>query len=139
LATRLAIEMPGPGYIHFSADPAAGFDQEFFLQLLSERKEKRKRLGVISVRWIQVRERNEGLDLVCMVLCALEMYRGNLDSMEPLVVATDESGKPKPALFGAHKMKMVGAADLDIGGGVAGVHYPKASGYGALPGSGFKF
>ena len=138
LATRLAIEAPGPGYIHFNADPGAGFDQEFFLQLLSERKEKRKRVGVITTRWIQTRERNEALDLVCMVLCALEMYRGNLDSIEPLVV-TSESEKPKPALFGAHKMKMVGAADLDIGGGVAGVHYPKASGYGALPGSGFKF
>ena len=30
-------------------------------------KEKRKRLGVITTRWIQTRERNEALDL--MVMC----------------------------------------------------------------------
>ena len=45
LATRLAITVAGPGYVHFPLAERAGFDQEFFAQLLSERKEKRKRLG----------------------------------------------------------------------------------------------
>src|SRR5262249_19167633 len=56
LATRIGIAVSGPGYIHFNADPSAGFDEEFFLQLLSERKEKRKRVGVITTRWVQTRE-----------------------------------------------------------------------------------
>src|SRR5262249_19077616 len=28
LATRLAIAVPGPGYVHFNADSAAGFDED---------------------------------------------------------------------------------------------------------------
>jgi hypothetical protein len=43
-------------------------------------KEKRKRLGVITTRWIQTRERNEALDLMVMCLCIVEMFRGTLDS-----------------------------------------------------------
>jgi hypothetical protein len=43
LATRLAITVAR--YVHFPLAEQAGFDQEFFAQLLSERKEKRKRLG----------------------------------------------------------------------------------------------
>jgi Phage terminase large subunit (GpA) len=42
LAARLSIETPGPGFLHFSAAPDAGFDAEFFEQLLSERRERRK-------------------------------------------------------------------------------------------------
>jgi phage terminase large subunit GpA-like protein len=90
LATKVAIEVAGAGYIHFSADQAAGFDEEFFAQLLSERKEKRKRVGVITTRWVQIRERNEALDLMCMVLCALEMYQGRLGTMEPIVTTDKE-------------------------------------------------
>ncbi len=85
LATRLAITVAGPGYVHFPLAEQAGFDQEFFAQLLSERKEKRKRLGVITTRWIQTRERNEALDLMVMCLCILEMFRGTLDTMQPVI------------------------------------------------------
>jgi Terminase large subunit gpA, endonuclease domain len=93
-------------YCHFNANPAAGFDEEFFLQLLSERKEKRKRVGVITTRWVQTRERNEALDLMCMILCILEMYRGTLDAMDP-VIATgekDPAGAQPGVKWGARKM-----------------------------------
>jgi phage terminase large subunit GpA-like protein len=40
-----------------------------------------KRLGVITTRWIQTRERNEALDLRVMCLCILEMFRGTLDTI----------------------------------------------------------
>src|SRR5262249_20868617 len=143
LATRLAIAVTGPGYIHFNADPAAGFDEEFFLQLLSERKEKRKRVGVITTRWVQTRERNEALDLMCMILCILEMFRGQLDAMEPLVATSekDQANTQPVVKFGAQKMI---ARDLFIGGVIGfGVQRSPdqkqpASGFGALPGSGFK-
>ena len=118
LATRLAIVNPGPGYLHFDSSPVAGFDEEFFLQLLSERKEKRKRLGTITTRWVQTRERNEALDLVCMVLCALETYRGMLDSMEPQIVTTDKEQAQSAPKWGAQKFT---GSDAGIGiGGVVG-------------------
>ncbi len=67
----------------FKLEPEAGFDLEFFLQLLSERREKRKRMGVITTRQVATRERNEGLDLMCMILCAhQETYHGRIDLME---------------------------------------------------------
>jgi phage terminase large subunit GpA-like protein len=143
LATKLAIEVPGPGYIHFSADPAAGFDEEFFFQLLSERKERRKRIGVITTRWVQIRIRNEALDLACMTLCCLDTYRGRLETMEPLVVSTNEN---QPVIqWGAQKKTLMGSdalAGLGLGG-VAGFgtepDRPRRTGFGALPGSGFSF
>ena len=143
LATRLGIAVSGPGYIHFNADPSAGFDEEFFLQLLSERKEKRKRVGVITTRWIQTRERNEALDLMCMILCILEIFRGQLDAMKPLVATSenDQASTQTSVKWGAQKMIM---HDPIIGGvtgfGVQGSPDQKqpTSGFGALPGSGFK-
>src|SRR4030095_14560944 len=95
-------------YCHFNANPAAGFDEEFFLQLLSERKEKRKRVGVITTRWVQTRERNEALDLMCMILCILEMFRGELDAMEPLVAVSekDQASVHAGVEWGARKMIM---------------------------------
>jgi phage terminase large subunit GpA-like protein len=146
LATRLAISVPGPGFIHFGADPKAGFDEEFFLQLLSERKEKRKRLGTITMHWVQIRERNEALDLLCMVLCALEMYRGTLDMMEPQIVTRDKEQASASSHAGVKwgARKMLVKSDPDIGG-LAGYgvelppDHPRPTGWGALPGSGVNF
>jgi phage terminase large subunit GpA-like protein len=86
LAAKLDIVSPGPGYIHFPLNKGCGFDEEFFRQLLSERREKRMRNGIISVRWVQTRERNEALDLVCMTLCVALTYRGAIDTMEAQTV-----------------------------------------------------
>jgi phage terminase large subunit GpA-like protein len=144
LATKLAIEVPGPGYIHFSANPAAGFDEEFFLQLLSERKERRKRIGVITTRWVQIRIRNEALDLACMTLCCLDTYRGRLETMEPLVVSTNE--KQPVIQWGAQKKTLMGSdagAGLGLGGvtgfGMEAPDRPRRTGFGAVPGSGVSF
>ena len=145
LATRLAIAVPGPGYIHFNADSAAGFDEEFFLQLLSERKEKRKRVGVITTRWVQTRERNEALDLMCMVLCILEMYRGTLDAMDPLIANAKQTGAHAAQAgvqWGAKKMLLRTDPVID---GIAGYgvelppDHPRPAGWGALPGSSVSF
>jgi phage terminase large subunit GpA-like protein len=94
LAAKLDMVSPGPGYIHFPSNIECGFDEEFFRQLLSERREKRMRNGVMSVRWVQVRERNEALDLVCMVLCCALTYRGAIDTMEAQVVGDAPSSAP---------------------------------------------
>ena len=96
-------------------------------------------LGVITEQWVQIRDRNESLDLTCMILCALEMYRGTLDTMEPLVVS---SGKEQsaPAKFGAKQM--AGTGDLAGSGlGIGGVSgfgmsqhpdQPRRSGFGLI-------
>lgn len=143
LATRLEITAPGPGCIHFSADPAAWFDEEFFLQLLSERKEKRKRLGTITTRWVQLRERNEALDLVCMILCALEMYRGTLDSLEPQVWEKEQAGVSpaySPVKWGAQSLKLTPADASDWQGfGVVNPQEPTRSPFGSVPGSGISW
>jgi hypothetical protein len=111
-----------------------------FLQLLSERKEKRKRVGVTTTRWVQTRERNEALDLMCMILCILEMFRGQLDAMEPLVATSEKNpAGTQPVKFGARKM----IVHDPLIGGVSGFGVQRspdqkhpASGFGALPGSG---
>jgi phage terminase large subunit GpA-like protein len=94
LAAKLDIATPGPGYIHFPSNPESGFDEEFFRQLLSERREKRMRNGVLSVRWVQTRERNEALDLVCMLLCCALTYAGAIDTMEARTVSANDSAAP---------------------------------------------
>jgi phage terminase large subunit GpA-like protein len=145
LATRLTIAVSGPGYIHFGADPAQGFDEEFFLQLLSERKEKRKRLGTITTRWVQLRERNEALDLVCMILCALEMYRGRLDSLEPQIVRTESEPTGTPHHSGSGpwgaqplKLNLAAASDWQGFGAVNPREVPRSP-YGAHPGTGISW
>jgi phage terminase large subunit GpA-like protein len=105
LAAKLDIVSPGPGYIHFPLNEGFGFDDEFFRQLLSERREKRMRNGVMSVRWVQTRERNEALDLVCMLLCVALTYRGAIDIMEPQVVGDTSAATPSAAAGAAPEQR----------------------------------
>ena len=140
LASKLAIETAGPGYVHFGNE-AAGFNREFFEQLLSEKKELGKRMGLVVSRWVATRQRNEALDLTVMCMCALEMFRGTLDTIEPQVVTTDKEQALVPIKWGAQKM--VAGSDAGIGG-VAGFgvelppDHPRPHRWGAVPGSGFK-
>lgn len=68
LFSRLAIQRPGPRYIHFRAmDPewCNGFDAEYFAQFGAEKKVPRRIKG--TLRWkklyVKKRERNEAIDL----------------------------------------------------------------------------
>ena len=92
---------------------------------------------------MQIRIRNEALDLACMTLCCLDTYRGRLETMEPLVVSTNE--KQPVIQWGAQKKTLMGS-DAGAGlrlGGVAGFgtepDSPRRPGFGALPGSGVSF
>jgi phage terminase large subunit GpA-like protein len=118
LAAKLDITAPGPGYIHFPLNPDAGFDEEFFRQLLSERREKKMRNGTMSIRWVQTRERNEALDLVCMVLCAVLTYRDQIDAMEAQTVSAASA-----------------PGSTDTAPATAPSRTKPASAYGVLPGS----
>jgi phage terminase large subunit GpA-like protein len=97
LADKLGIEPGQPGSIHFGSE-SRGFDEEFFLQLLSEHKEVKLSRGVRTVVWKRIRDRNEGLDMTVMVLCLLDVYRSQIDRMaEPqLVQENGEKGSAPP-------------------------------------------
>jgi phage terminase large subunit GpA-like protein len=60
LYSRLKIEHPGPGYIHFPRDPA--FDDEYFAQLTAEKLVTKIRGTRPYQEWVQTRARNEALD-----------------------------------------------------------------------------
>lgn len=58
LLGQLAIEHPGPGYVHFSDE----LSREFYEQLTAEQRVLVKVKGQDSYRWIKRRPRNEQLD-----------------------------------------------------------------------------
>lgn len=55
----LKLDKPGPGYVHF----ARWLPDEFYEQLTAERMIPRKRRGRNEKTWIQIRARNEALDM----------------------------------------------------------------------------
>ena len=58
LLGQLAIEKPGPGYVHFSSE----LPREFYEQLTAEQRVLAKVNGRDAYRWVKRRPRNEQLD-----------------------------------------------------------------------------
>lgn len=83
---RLKMAEPGPGYIHFSA----ALDVEFFEQLSSERCVKRVRKGRPVREYVQIRPRNEALDLAVYTLAAIEILNPDLARIEKKLAAAAE-------------------------------------------------
>lgn len=69
--SRLKLQKPGPGYIHFPADPA--FDDEYFSQLTAEKLITKMRGTRPIAEWVQTRPRNETLDCKKYSLAALRL------------------------------------------------------------------
>jgi phage terminase large subunit GpA-like protein len=59
LLGQLAINEPGPGYVHFSAD----LPVEFYKQLTAEQRVLTKANGQDAYKWVKRRPRNEELDI----------------------------------------------------------------------------
>jgi len=78
LAQRLALENPGPGYMHFPQTGA--FDDEYFEQLTSNKLEPKKVRGHSVLEWKQTRVRNEAYDNWKMALAALRLSGIDLSS-----------------------------------------------------------
>jgi phage terminase large subunit GpA-like protein len=87
LFDRLAIRKPGPGYCHFPSDPKSGYDHPYYLGLTSEKREIKTVAGRRRRRWVQIRERNEPLDVRNYATAALEILAPVLD--------LDQKGKAK--------------------------------------------
>jgi phage terminase large subunit GpA-like protein len=67
--SRLKIQKPGAGFIHFPE--LACFDLEYFQQLTAERIQIRFHKGYRKREWVKARPRNEALDCFAMALAAL--------------------------------------------------------------------
>ena len=65
---RLA-KADGPGAVHLPRRPWC--DEEFIAQLTSEQVEIVRQSGQTKKRWVQIRDRNEALDLLCYATHAL--------------------------------------------------------------------
>lgn len=71
--SRLKIMSPGPGYIHFPAEPA--FDDEYFAQLTAEKLVTKIRGTRPYAEWVQTRPRNEALDCFKYALAARRLCK----------------------------------------------------------------
>lgn len=71
LYDRLAIDTPGPGYIHFHDR----LEPEFFAQMTSEARRIQFRKGKMRNEYIQLRQRNEALDMAVYNLAAYELLK----------------------------------------------------------------
>lgn len=71
---RLAVETPGPGYVHFSDELPA----EFYQQLTAEVRVLQRTATGEQYRWVKRRQRNEALDCTVYALFAshvLDLHR----------------------------------------------------------------
>lgn len=89
--SRLRIQNPGPGYVHFPA--TEGFDASYFEQLTSEQVVTRYREGRPYRVWVVKKgKRNEALDTFVLGLAALKSLSIRLDK-----VPMPGEDSPKPA------------------------------------------
>jgi len=86
--SRLRMDEPGPGYIHFPH--ADRFTEEFMAQVCAEKRVVSYHLGRPKRVWKKTRDRNEGLDLLVYNLAALYL-------LNPVWDALEENLKPKDA------------------------------------------
>lgn len=95
---RLAVEKPGPQYMHFPQDPAFGYDEEYFKQLTAEKAIKKKKGGVVVREWVQIRQRNEALDNRVYATAAFYTHRPKLEDYQAVIskLAEDEAKKKNP-------------------------------------------
>lgn len=111
---RLKIENSGPGYMHFPME----YDEEYFKQLVAEKKITKKRMGFEYTEWEKTRARNEALDVKVYSIAALyiaisrhypnntvsqalermaEKYKANVQEIEKKIPAPVE--KPRRRLL----------------------------------------
>ena len=80
--TRLRIETEGAGYVHFPRQGECGFTEEFFQQLTAEVYEQKFDKGMITSKWIKIRERNEALDCFVYATAGIELLNPNFEHLK---------------------------------------------------------
>lgn len=100
--SRLAVEDPGPRYMHFPAKRANtdvgvtdyGFNPEFFAQLTAEVLRTRYNHGYAHQFYEKIRDRNEALDLSVYFLAAVDILRPNLTAISKRQKPPGQDGTP---------------------------------------------
>lgn len=138
--SRLRVGEPGPGYMHFPAHPARGYDHEFFRQLTAEKLVFHYKGGRKVPKFIKPGGRaNEALDIRCYNAVALallnpafaklrekagaaptaaelaaqpELQLSTEQNNEPNTTANSNSGDDNSAKSGSHDDDHGHAADL---------------------------
>lgn len=86
-----ALDTPGPHYMHFPSAARAGYDNEYFKGLISERMEFHRRGGQTVIVWEQYYERNEPLDCRNYARAAYRYFHWRFDELERVI-----TGEEKP-------------------------------------------
>jgi len=86
----------GPGYCHWSADPAAGYDLEYFRQLCAEEFRIEEKRGRKSRVWHQLRPRNEALDCFVGALATLSRLNPVWTALEERLAPDDDDDETTP-------------------------------------------
>lgn len=111
--SRLKVEKPGPGYIHFPA----WLDREYFEQLTAEKVRTKYRAGRPIRRYVKTRPRNEALDLEVYALAALRYMparvRNNLGEIADRVAAGASVSTPGSGQQGRRRRRRVRSKGLD--------------------------
>lgn len=84
MASRLKTNFPSEaGFCHFPIDESAGYNEQYFEGLTSERRNIRTVSGRIIINWVKKYEgiRNEPFDLRNYATAALEILNPNLDRL----------------------------------------------------------
>lgn len=76
------VEAEGPRYMHFPQEARAGYTQEYFYGLISERMVVHTKAGRGYVTWEKIYERNEPLDCRNYALAAYRFFNWDFDRLE---------------------------------------------------------
>lgn len=82
VASRLALEDEGPGFVHIPRDAERGCGEEYCLQLGAERLKQKYERGKMVRRWVKARDRNEALDCMVYATAAVEILGVDLDELD---------------------------------------------------------
>jgi phage terminase large subunit GpA-like protein len=101
---RLRVDQPGPGYLHFCQPGNGGADAEYFAQFGAEKRvtQKVRGQGRPIRKYIQIRTRNEAIDLEVLALAALHALgpgvMDNLGTLARRMTAKGEALKQKESV-----------------------------------------
>jgi phage terminase large subunit GpA-like protein len=92
------------GYAHFpmlqNGQDVAGYDQEFFEQLCSEKQERKKTRGFERVEFVKTRVRNEAFDKRVYWRALVQILNPDWDAFRQKVAKTEQTPQPrKSGLF----------------------------------------
>jgi phage terminase large subunit GpA-like protein len=95
--SRLSIDKPGPGYMHFPRN----LPDEYFEGLTAEKLIRKMSRGVPKNEWVKTRERNEPLDLEVMcqaaaIYAGVQRVNWNDQARRVIPASSEAPAAPKP-------------------------------------------